>query len=267
MAHAWSSYDAVAATYDRLSAPRVFAPVAQDLIRQVDLHAGARVLDVGCGTGVAARFALEGVGADGLVVGLDLSPAMLALARNKGVRRVVCGRIPTLPFPDGSFDAVVANFVVNHCEDYRAALGDMTRVLRVGGRLGITAWGAVDNQPRTFWRSLVEGAVGAEVLTRQLREAIPWEEWFSDPEHLRIALQEAGLEDIALEERTYRCSWSMQDYIDMRECSMQARIVRGVRGEQAWQRFREECASAFAARYSSPVVEVTRAFLGTGSKV
>ena len=41
---AWSSYDAVSATYDRLSAPRTFAPVAQDLIHQLDLRAGARVL-------------------------------------------------------------------------------------------------------------------------------------------------------------------------------------------------------------------------------
>jgi ubiquinone/menaquinone biosynthesis C-methylase UbiE len=264
---AWSSYDSASATYDRLSAPRTFAPVAQDLIHQLDLQLGARVLDVGCGTGVAALFALKMVGTEGLVAGLDLSPAMLGLARSNGLRRVVCGRVPNLPFPEASFDAVLANFVVNHCEQYPAALAEMARVLRAGGRLGVTAWGVVDCEPRSLWRSLAESAVDTEVLSRQLREAIPWEEWFSDPDRLRRAVEDAGLEKIALEERTYRCNWSVSDYLDARESSMTARIVRYAGGEERWQQFREKCASTFSARFSDPIVDVTRAFLCTGTKV
>ncbi|PZG21123.1 class I SAM-dependent methyltransferase [Nonomuraea aridisoli] len=109
------------------------------LAAMVRPRAGDRILDVGCGTGYLTRILSPVAGPAGEVTGLDPSPAMIqyAAARARGNCRYVLGGAQTLPFPDGSFDAVTATLVVHHipADDRPEALGEMYRVLRPGGRL------------------------------------------------------------------------------------------------------------------------------------
>jgi demethylmenaquinone methyltransferase/2-methoxy-6-polyprenyl-1,4-benzoquinol methylase len=100
------------------------------------VQAGDRVLDACCGTGdlaVAARAA----GA-GRIVGVDFSEQMLERARRKAPElEWVQADVLSLPFEDGSFDAVVVGFGIRNVEDLEAGLRELRRVLRAGGRLGI----------------------------------------------------------------------------------------------------------------------------------
>jgi demethylmenaquinone methyltransferase/2-methoxy-6-polyprenyl-1,4-benzoquinol methylase len=100
------------------------------------VRAGDRVLDACCGTGdlaVAARKAGAGE-----VVGLDFSERMLERARRKAPElEWVQADVLKLPFEDASFDAAVVGFGVRNVEDLEAALRELRRVLRPGGRLGI----------------------------------------------------------------------------------------------------------------------------------
>ena len=85
----WQVQDSEAELYERLLVPAVTAPWAADLVAQAEVRAGDRVLDVACGTGVVARTAHDLVGSDGSVTGLDINPAMLAVARSQSGRRAV----------------------------------------------------------------------------------------------------------------------------------------------------------------------------------
>jgi demethylmenaquinone methyltransferase/2-methoxy-6-polyprenyl-1,4-benzoquinol methylase len=104
------------------------------------LRAGMRVLDVGCGTGDLTLIVARRLGDSGRVVGLDLTPEMLIVAREKvaasglGSRiELVQGNALELPFPDASFDAVTAGFSLRNMADLDGALREMHRVLRPGG--------------------------------------------------------------------------------------------------------------------------------------
>lgn len=103
---------------------------------------GQKILDVGCGTGDDALELADLVGADGLVVGTDISEAMVAEAR----RRTGDSRLPVefkrddvrkLAFPDGGFDGVRAKLVLMHCADVQAAAAELLRVTRPGGRIAV----------------------------------------------------------------------------------------------------------------------------------
>ncbi len=93
---------------------------------------GRRVLEVGCGAGHLVR-ALEADDPAREITGLDLSQKMLDIAAARGVRSLVCGSGNNLPFPDGSFDAVVAAVWVFRYVEPRA-LGEVRRVLRPNGQ-------------------------------------------------------------------------------------------------------------------------------------
>ncbi|HEX6490715.1 MAG TPA: class I SAM-dependent methyltransferase, partial [Gaiellaceae bacterium] len=107
-------------------------------MREAEL-AGARVLDVGCGTGKFARVLAERGLAQ--VWGVDPAPEMLAQARNRVPASVALERasVESLPFQDGSFDAAVLWTVV-HLIDRRRAFAELWRVLRPGGRLAIVTF-------------------------------------------------------------------------------------------------------------------------------
>lgn len=105
------------------------------------IHAGEAVLDLGCGAGFDALVAAQLVGASGRVAGIDLSPAMLEVAdagrAELGFRQVEfrVASVEALPFPDPSFDVALSNGVLNLIPDKPAALREVLRVLRPGGRL------------------------------------------------------------------------------------------------------------------------------------
>jgi SAM-dependent methyltransferase len=98
----------------------------------------ARIVEVGCGTGVfAARCARE-LGCD--VVALDSSPAMVEETRARGVEAVL-GDVRDLPFEDGAFDCAVALWMLHHVDGRDRAIGELARVLRPRGRLIATGNG------------------------------------------------------------------------------------------------------------------------------
>jgi len=102
------------------------------------LRPGARVLDVGCGSGRLVPLILEAVGAGGSLVELDFAPGMVDLARRKtGDPRVTVrvGDAHDLPFPDSDFDTVIALALLPHLDNRGKALREFRRVLKPGGLL------------------------------------------------------------------------------------------------------------------------------------
>ena len=104
---------------------------------------GDRVVDVGCGAGIDSLIAAKKVGPDGRVIGVDMTPSMLQKARQAaketGLANVEFreGYAEELPIADGWADAVISNGVLNLMPDKAAALEEMARVLKSGGRLQI----------------------------------------------------------------------------------------------------------------------------------
>jgi arsenite methyltransferase len=114
---------------------------------------GESVLDLGCGAGFDTLVAAQRVGLKGRVVGIDLSPEMLAIARagltEAGFPQVeFCeGPVEALSFPAASFDVALSNGVLNLIPDKPAALREIFRVLRPGGRLQACDIGLVGDRP------------------------------------------------------------------------------------------------------------------------
>src|SRR5690606_11304392 len=135
----------------RFFVPAIGAPVATDLIRHAALRQGERVLDVACGTGVAARLAAQQVGAMGTVAGLDVHPGMLAVARSATPPGTPIewheASAEAMPLSDASFDVVLCQMGLQFMRDKQAALREMRRVLVRGGRLILNVPGPI---PRLF---------------------------------------------------------------------------------------------------------------------
>jgi ubiquinone/menaquinone biosynthesis C-methylase UbiE len=155
---------------------------------------GERVLDAGCGPGFYVAETLERVGAQGSVVGVDASEAMLALAakRCEGHANVAFheGDVTALPVADADFDRVLSVQVLEYVEDIPAALGELHRVLRPGGRALIwdVDWATVS------WRS--------EDPARMERFLHAWDDHLSDPvlpRRLSAELRAAGFEDVEMQ--------------------------------------------------------------------
>jgi SAM-dependent methyltransferase len=110
------------------------------LLDAARVETGLRVLDLACGPGLVTGAArVRGA----IATGLDFSAAMIALARAAHPEiRFHEGDAEALPFADGSFDAVVANFGIHHMPDPVCALSEARRVLRPGGRMVFTSWAA-----------------------------------------------------------------------------------------------------------------------------
>jgi SAM-dependent methyltransferase len=109
-----------------------------------ELRAGETVLDLGSGGGIDVLLSARRVGAHGYAYGLDMTDEMLELARRNaaaagaGNVEFLKGTIESVPLPDASVDVVISNCVVNLAADKAAVFAEIARVLRPGGRIGIT---------------------------------------------------------------------------------------------------------------------------------
>jgi arsenite methyltransferase len=156
-----------------------------------DLNEGETVLDLGSGGGIDVILSAKRVGASGVAYGLDMTDEMLALAqrnaRDAGVTNVhfLKGVIEQIPLPAGSVDVVISNCVINLSGDKAAVLAEIARVLRPGGRVGVSDVVAEDHltpDDRAARGSFVGCIAGA--LSRSEYVA---------------GLEAAGLEDVSVE--------------------------------------------------------------------
>lgn len=132
-----------AENYQRYFVPQIGAPVAADLLAAARLQPGERVLDVACGTGIVTRLAAQQVGPSGAAAGLDIHPAMLAVARRESppALRWYEASAESMPLADASFDVVLCQMGLQFVADKLAALREMRRVLAPEGRALISVPG------------------------------------------------------------------------------------------------------------------------------
>ena len=181
----------VAEAYERYFVPRIFRPWADVMLDALDVGRGEALLDIACGSGTVAKAAAIRTGDMGVVVGTDISPEMLEVARDTTPAaarvRYECAPSETLPFADLAFDAITCQQGIQFFHDRTASIAEMFRVLRPGGRAGLSAWASIDDAP--FF------AVARSVVGTALPEAAPTlDRPIVDRETLERELRAAGFE-------------------------------------------------------------------------
>lgn len=186
--HMRSGYVGRAEVFDRTFG-RLCAYPAPELLDAVGAAAGLRLLDVGCGTGTVTTAAAR---RGARVTAVDSEDSMVDLTRKRVPQaEVLLGALPRLPVADAAFGAVVASFVVNHVGDPAASVAELRRVLRPGGRIGVTIW----PQPPTVLHQLfgrVMTETGLAEVANPVRLA-PDKDFDRDPDGLAGLLTQAGL--------------------------------------------------------------------------
>jgi ubiquinone/menaquinone biosynthesis C-methylase UbiE len=188
-----AAYNAAADHFDD-EALGLWAKYGGRTVERLALQPGARVLDVGCGTGASAIPAAEQVGPKGKVIAVDLADRLLENARRKAATLKLeniefrLGDMENLGYPDQYFDAVVCVFAIFFVPDVTRLVRELWRMVRPNGRLAITTWG-----PRV-WEP---GSTGWRLAVKQLRPDLhaafnPWDR-IADPASLRKLFTEAGV--------------------------------------------------------------------------
>lgn len=164
-------FDGAASRYDR-EGPSVFRTFGARLVDWTGIAPGARVLDVSTGTGAVLIPAAQRVGVNGQVTGIDLSNGMLAQANNNAQENHIANYrllemdAEHLEFPSNSFDAVTCAFSLFFFPSMQNALGEMRRVLKSGGRLGVSVFGRTPPPFEPGWRLFADQAQAYGVAVR-----------------------------------------------------------------------------------------------------
>lgn len=187
------TYNAASDHYDH-PANSFWERFGRRTVARLALSTGACVPDVCCGSGASAIPAAEAVGPNGSVLGVDLAEDLLELARTKanqhGLKQIEfrTGDLLDLGLPESNFDAVICVFGIFFVADMQAAVRELWRLVRPGGKLAITTWGPRLFEPMNtvFWNSV------RDVRPDLYKGFNPWDR-ICDSESVRSLLAGAGL--------------------------------------------------------------------------
>lgn len=201
-----AGWDKQSAGYEDFFGP-ITTRVVDPLLDAAAVESGARVLDVASGPGyVAARAAERGA----VILGVDVAESMLDLARRRHPElEFLRGDAEALSFPDASFDAVVANFLVLHLGRPERVAAELARVLAPGGRVALTAWDAPDRA--RFIGVLVDAVADAGAAPPAELPVGPPIFRFSDEAEFAGLLRGQGFEDVQVQTVAFSHSESSAD--------------------------------------------------------
>jgi SAM-dependent methyltransferase len=246
----WQLERDAAERYERILVPAILGPVARVLVNWTDLSPGESVLDAGCGTGAAARVAAERAGPTGRVIGIDINSGMVEVARslprNDGAEiewRVESVYAPTLP--EGTLDAALCAQTLQFLDRREAALVEMRRVLRENGRLTVSCWCAIEENP--YFHALVD-AVSRHIgsgTAAGLAAAFG----LSNLDMLRSLLTGAGLRDVEIETATLDLELPpLTEFVPRHVSATPMAAGFGAASEEARQAVIDEIVRAFGSK-------------------
>ena len=188
-----------ARAYERLHVPAVFQQWCPHMLNAAKVGSGQRVLDVACGTGVLAREAAVRVGSEGFVAGVDPGPGMLAVAKELTPHiEWQEGTAEEIPYPNGSFDAVVSQFGLMFFSNRSQALNEMLRVLKPNGYLAIAVWDSLENAEAYPEEVELLERLAGEAAANALRAPFV----LGDKDTLVALFEGSGVDSVSIETRT-----------------------------------------------------------------
>jgi len=193
----WQLVRDAAERYERVAVPAILGPFAQALVEWAKLPPSAFVLDVGCGTGAAARYAAAQVGPSGRVIGVDVNAGMIAVA--KALPPVAGASIEwveqsayNLSIPDQSVDVALCAQTLQFLEHQPQALAEIYRVLKRGGQIVLSAW--CDLQENPYFHATMEAV--AQHLGADTAAGLRAGSRLANADELRALLSAAGFQAI-----------------------------------------------------------------------
>jgi SAM-dependent methyltransferase len=242
-----AAYDLGADVYAALWSP-VILPAAQAVVSALALDRGARVLDVGTGSGALVP-SLRAAAADVTIVGLDASAEMLRRCRSAtGIPAIRCDAL-SLPVRDAAVDAVLLAFVLFHLSDPAQAVAEAARVLTCGGRVGTATWARDDPvEADAVWDQTLTEAGAPPLSARRIDAGL------DSPDAIGGLLAGAGLRPTRIWLEPLRHQWELPAYYEFATGSGRTRqrlqqLDAGQRGEvldRALNRLRALDPNAFA---------------------
>jgi ubiquinone/menaquinone biosynthesis C-methylase UbiE len=189
----WQLAREAAERYQHILTPAILGPFAKALVDFAAVQRSERVVDVGCGTGAAARYAAEAVGIAGRVTGVDVNTGMLDVARSLPAvpgapiewREATATQ---LPLDDQSVDVALCAQTLQFLPEKELGLAEMRRVIKASGRVALSVWCAIEDSP--YFSTLVAAIarhIGADTAAG-LQSAFA----LSDAGAIHRLLEEAG---------------------------------------------------------------------------
>jgi ubiquinone/menaquinone biosynthesis C-methylase UbiE len=204
-------FDRAAQEYDRRGVD-FFGPAGQTLVDLVGVREGETILDVGCGRGASLIPAAQATGVRGHVTGIDISPGMVRLcqdtitAHGLSQARAEVADATDPDFPAGTFDAILAGFILFFLPDVEGALTAYRRLLRPGGRLAATIK-PEDDPRRAAVQSAFDTAIGPYLDPAAGAPAAPTTA-LGSADQVAELLDRAGFTDIAFTDKVYPVSFA-----------------------------------------------------------
>jgi len=181
--------------YEQSFVPAIFDQWPPRIMEAASIADGDNVLEVGCGTGVHTREIVGRVGEQGRVTGFDLSESLLNVARAKCPgTEFIQGNAMDLPFEGPAFDVVASTFMLMFVPEPVKAVREMWRVLKPGGRLAISVWEGLHENP--VYSELV--AIARRRINDDAGTSLAWPFVLGEKGKLAGVCSEAGISGVTI---------------------------------------------------------------------